>query len=159
MCSDTFCFICFDAIIRHQLHLTSDNEPSSKSILAGIILFFFPMTPSLASDGKKTPSLLNFFFQSCKLSKNMFMVLCNNWYCACSEILSYSSATFSRLRATRVVNSKLPFTGLFFYSLIILIKLCKIRYLKVSQSSNISKKPGYLSEKLKNLTSSNYHKV
>ena len=110
-----------------QLHLTSDNESSSKSILAEIILVLFPMTPSLASDGKT-------FFQSRKLSKNLCVILCNNWYRACSEILSYSSAIFSRLRATRAVNSKLAFTQSFFYSLIILIKLCKIRYLKLDKA-------------------------
>ena len=31
--------------------------------------------------------------------------------------------------------------------------------LKIRQSSVISEKPGYLSEKLKALTSSNYHRV
>ena len=40
-----------------------------------------------------------------------------------------------------------------------LIKLCKIRYLNLDKAPFISDKPGYLSEKLKTLTSSNLHKV
>ena len=67
------------------------------------------------------------------------------------------------LKVALVVNLKLAFTEWGFYNLVILIKLCKLQYLiwipKFRQSSIISKKPGYLSEKLKTLTSSNYHEV
>ena len=66
----------------------------------------------------------------------------------------YSSIS---IKVARVVNLKLLFKDLkvcFFSSLIMLIKLCKIRYLNLDKALQSSEKPGHLSEKLKTLTTS-----
>ena len=59
------------------------------------------------------------------------------------------------VKVARVVNLKLAFTEWFF--LVILIKLYKIRYLNLDKALLFP--INHLSEKLKTLTSSNYHKV
>ena len=50
------------------------------------------------------------------------------------------------VKVARVVRLKLTFIEWFFYNLVILIKLYKIRYLNLNKAFE---KPGYLSEKLK----------
>ena len=57
-----------------------------------------------------------------------------------------------------VVKLELVFMEWFFYSLVI-HQVIQNSMSKFRQSSAISEKPGYLSEKLKTLTCSGYHKV
>ena len=65
------------------------------SILADILWVLFTLTLSFASDRKKVQVSWTFF--SVARMKKKHVVLCNNWYWACSEILSYSRTTFSCL--------------------------------------------------------------
>ena len=50
------------------------------------------------------------------------------------------------------------FDGLIFYDLVILTKLCKIQYLNYIRPLLFPRNQVFLSEKLKTLTRSNYHK-
>ena len=63
------------------------------------------------------------------------------------------------IKLAHVVKLKLIFTEWFFYNLMVLIKLCKIRHLNLDKALLFLKKPDYLSEKMKNLTSSNAVKL
>ena len=58
-----------------------------------------------------------------------------------------------------VVNLKLAFTDWFFYNLNSTNQVTQNPIPKLKQSSIISEKPGHLSEKLKTLTSSDYHRL
>ena len=60
------------------------------------------------------------------------------------------------IKVAHVVNLILVFMGQFFYNLVILIKLCKSRYLNPIPKSIISKKPEFL---CKILMISNYHRI
>ena len=61
------------------------------------------------------------------------------------------------VEVARVVNIKLGFTDQLFFTLI--NKVMQNPILKFRQSSFFPEKPSYLSEKLKTLSSSNYHRV
>ena len=67
----------------------------------------------------------------------------------------YSIVGFEKLRAARVVNG---FYGLIFLKCSSTNQVMQNLIPKLRQTSIISKKPGFLSEKLKNLTSSNHHR-
>ena len=77
------------------MHQNSDTESSSLYLLPEILCILFTLTSSFASDWKKDQT--SWTCLSVARMKQKYMVLCNDCYCACLEILSYSSATFSRL--------------------------------------------------------------
>ena len=72
--------------------------------------------------------------------------------------LSEDALTFV-YKVARVVNLKLAFTDWFFFKFGNTNQLMWNPIPKLRQSPIISEKPGYLSEKLKTVTSSNYHTV
>ena len=65
---------------------------------------------------------------------------------------------FTIFKVARVVNLKLIFTDYFLY-FVSTNQVMKNPTPKLRQTTVISKKPGFLTEKLKTLTSSNYHRV
>ena len=69
-------------------------------ISAEILCDWFTLTSSFASDWKKVQA--NWTYFSVARMKQKHVVLCSNWYWACSDILSYSCATFSRLMEIRL---------------------------------------------------------
>ena len=62
-------------------------------------------------------------------------------------------------KVARVVNLKLVFKYYFFLWFGNINQVMQNLIPKLRQTSIISKKPGFLCEKLKSLTSSNYHRV
>ena len=65
----------------------------------------------------------------------------------------------SAFNVARVINLKLFFADYFFHNLVIFFVIMQNPIAKLRQISIISEKPGFLSEKLKTLTSFNCHRV
>ena len=63
------------------------------------------------------------------------------------------------LKVARVVNLKLVFTDYFVFKVGSTNQVMQNPIPKLRRTSIISKEPGFLSEKLKTLTSSHYHRV